>query len=116
VIARIESLEKAKQDHETRISLLEEFKKWAKPIIEAIDTMNTSMKWMITIASLFAAICTFVYMFDIKPLQKQQYENQIQILQKINDVKIDLLKSSKANYRGTKRAIEKEISSLKDQQ
>lgn len=114
MVARVEILEKAREDHETRIKLLEDFKKWAKPILEAISTMNNSMKWMIAIATFFAAICAFVYVFDIKPLQKQQYENQIEILKKINDVKIDIVKSSKANYRGTKKVIEKEISSLKD--
>lgn len=125
-----EKIEKLQQDMENtknRVYVLEDFKRWAKPILDKIESMEdnvvkvaNSQKWMIIIFTSFVAIVSWVYTVQIIKFMEQQPSDKLEIVaaihnlesklnKKIEDTNIQIIKSSKINYNTTVRKM-KEIS------
>ena len=115
-----EAFKKKHQDHEKRISLLEDFESWARPILEAVKTIKNDNRWMIIIFVAFVSICTYVYQTDVKQFMKKWNDDKIDIIKEINDFKLEMkdkindvnkqvINSSKTNFKATAREM-KEIS------
>lgn len=107
-------------NHEKRISLLEDFESWARPILEAVKTIKNDNRWMIIIFVAFVSICTYVYQTDVKQFMEKWNNDKIDIIKeintfklemkdKINDVNNQVVNSSKTNFKATVREM-KEIS------
>lgn len=106
-------------NHEKRISLLEDFESWARPILEAVKTIKNDNRWMIIIFVAFVSICTYVYQTDIKNFMAIQNSDKVDFIKelnnfklemkdKINDVNNQVVTSSKTNFKDTIREM-KEI-------
>lgn len=106
-------------NHEKRISLLEDFESWARPILEAVKTIKNDSRWMIVIFIAFVSICTYVYQTDVKQFMIKWSDDKVDIIKeintfklemkdKINDVNNQVVSSSKINCKATVREM-KEI-------
>lgn len=120
------------EDLQTRVSALEKFVKWAKPILEDIILINNNLKWMKWVFAIFVLICAFVYTTQVLPFFQKQNNDKIEIIREINNAKLETLKdqqnfkedilkkvdvaikkiteetikASKINYKATKKVIE----------
>lgn len=109
---------------EGRVSTLEDFKKWAKPILEDIKIIKNDSRWMIAIAIGFSLIVTYVYIYQIYPNFNKQNEDKIEIIREVQKIRIEMLeklsttesntknniiKASKTNYKSLKKIIEKPL-------
>ncbi len=115
------------QEHEKKINSLEEFEKWARPILEKIQAIEksvlkatTSINWMIVIFGSFVAICSYVYQTDIKDYIKQSTNGKIEVIKEIYKMKEEfkddirdmekkinegVIQASKINHKATVRKI-----------
>lgn len=122
-LEEFEAFKNKHKEHEKRITLLEDFEKWARPILEAVKTIKNDNRWMIIIFIAFVSICTYVYQTDIKQFMNKWNDDKIDIIKeinsfklemkdKINDVNNQVVTSSKINYKATVKEI-KEINKEK---
>lgn len=122
-LTEFEKFKAKHEDHEKRITLLEDFEKWARPILEAVKTIKNDNRWMIIIFVAFVTICTYVYQTDIKNFMTRWNDDKIDIIREINSFKMEMkeeindvnnqvITSSKINYKGVVREM-KEINEEK---
>jgi hypothetical protein len=75
-----------------RVSTLETFKEWAEPILNDIKILRRDSSWMITIAGIFIAITSYVYVYQIYPSFAKQDKDKIEIIEKQNRDKTEIIK------------------------
>lgn len=80
------------EDLQTRVSALEKFVKWAKPILEDIILINNNLKWMKWAFSIFVLIVAFVYTVQVYPSFQKQNDDKIEIITEVKEAKIESLK------------------------
>lgn len=109
MIKRVEYLE-------SKVDSIEKFNKWARPILEAVDTIHVNIRWMTIVAVLFAGVCAYVYVDEIKPfikqyqqdksqLEEKRHKEQLSIIKEIGALKSEIIKASKINYKATVRKM-----------
>lgn len=106
---KIEEIEEKLDDHSKRLSALEEFEKWARPILEAVKTIKNDNRWMIVIFVSFVGICTYVYQTDIKDYIKENHQYKIEVIEKFNDIEKKIISNANSIYKDT-------IKNLKDKE
>lgn len=105
MLARVRELERKQENTDKFIG-------WAKPILDAVDTIHVNIRWMTIVAILFAGICSFVYVDEIKPFIKQyqqdkthaeekRHKEQVEVIKQIESLKMEIIKASKINYKAT---------------
>lgn len=96
-------------EHHQRISALEDFEKWARPILDAVRTIKNDNRWMIIIFVAFVGICTYVYQTDIKDYIKDNHNYKIEVIEKFNDIEKKIISNANSIYKDTiKNLKEKE--------
>lgn len=124
-IKRIVNLEDKIAEQNKRLSVLESFVEWAEPIIKKIEDMqkniaevSTSQKWMGVIFAGFVTIVAFVYVSQVIPSMEKQANGNVEIIReihrgqldtqkRIDELKLQVITSSKINYSATVRELKK---------
>lgn len=118
-LEELEAFKHKLNEHDKRITLLEDFEQWARKILESVKTIKNDNRWMIIIFVAFVTICTYVYQTDIKNFMTIQNSDRVDFIKelnlfklemkdKINDVNNQVITSSKINFKTTVREM-KEI-------
>lgn len=120
-----------------RVTKLEEFVEWARPILENVKLIASNISWMKWVFSIFVLIVTFVYTVQVYPFFQKQNDDKIEIIREINNAKLETqrdqqkfkedilakfdkaiqeinketIKASKINYKATKKVIEDKVKS-----
>lgn len=123
-IKRIVHLEERVAEQSKRLSILESFVEWAEPVIRKIEDMqksiaeaSTSQRWMSVIFAAFVTIVAFVYVAQIQPSLEKQAEGDVEIIKeihrgqldtqkRIDELKLQVITSSKINHTSTVRKVE----------
>lgn len=124
-IKRIVNLESKVAEQNKRLSVLESFVEWAEPIIRKIEDMqkniaevSTSQKWMSVIFAGFVTIVAFVYVSQVVPSMEKQANGDVEIIKEIHrgqldtqkrieELRLQVITSSKINYSATVKELKK---------
>ena len=79
-------------DLQHRVTSLEDFEKWAKPILEIVKTIKSDSKYQITIGLALVGIVSYIYVYQIYPFFEKQHDSNIEVIKAISDFQLETVK------------------------